>query len=82
MPVPVTNFPDWYEQKKRLKSEHWYKSLPSQTAQDVLDRLHKSWKSFFKIKETGGIVNPKPPRFKKDSFNFSFLNNGYSHHRW
>lgn len=72
------SFPDWYEQKKRLKSEHWYKSLPSQTAQDVLDRLHKSWKSFFKLKETGGIVNPKPPRFKKDSFNFSFLNNGYS----
>ena len=70
-------FPDWYDQKKRLKSENWYQSLPSQTAQDVLDKLHKSWKSFFVLKETGGVQNPKPPRFKKDGFNFSFLNNGY-----
>lgn len=70
-------FPDWYEQKKRLKDNDWYKSLPSQTSQNVLDILHKSWKSFFKLKKTKGIQNPKPPRFKKDSFNFSFLNNGY-----
>ena len=70
-------FPDWYDQKKRLKSENWYQSLPSQTAQDVLDKLHKSWKSFFVLKKTGGVQNPKPPRFKKDGFNFSFLNNGY-----
>ena len=70
-------FPDWYDQKKRLKNEDWYKSLPSQTSQDVLDRLHKSWKSFFKLQKTGGIENPKPPRFKRDKFNFSFLNNGH-----
>ena len=70
-------FPDWYDQKKRLKNEDWYKSLPSQTSQDVLDRLHKSWKSFFKLQKTGGIENPKPPRFKKDKINFSFLNNGH-----
>lgn len=69
-------FPDWYNQKKRLKDELWYKNLPSQTAQDTLDTLHKSWKSFFKLKKTGGIKNPKPPRFKKH-FNFTFLNNGY-----
>ena len=70
-------FPDWYDQKKRLKDNDWYKSLPSQTSQNVLDILHKSWKSFFKLKKTGGIVNPKPPRFKRDRFNFSFLNNAY-----
>ena len=70
-------FPDWHDQKKRLKGNDWYKSLPSQTSQNVLDILHKSWKSFFKLNKTGGIVNPKPPRFKKDSFNFSFLNNAY-----
>lgn len=72
-----SKFPDWYEQKKRLKNEFWFKNLPSQTAQDVLDRLHKSWKSFFELKRTGGIQNPQPPRFKQDSFNFSFLNNGF-----
>src|SRR5699024_818013 len=59
-----------------LKSEFWYKNLPSQTAQDILDVLHKSWKSFFKLQKTGGIKNPKPPRFKRN-FNFTFLNNGY-----
>lgn len=69
-------FPDWYDQKKRLKDEFYFKNLPSQTAQNTLDILHKSWKSFFKLKETGGIKNPRPPRFKKN-FNFSFLNNGF-----
>lgn len=72
----LAKFPDWYDQKKRLKDEFYFKNLPSQTAQNTLDILHKSWKSFFKLKETGGIKNPRPPRFKKN-FNFSFLNNGF-----
>ena len=73
------SFPDWHEQKKRLKNNFWYKNLPSQTAQDVLDRLQKSWKSFFELNKSKGIKNPKPPRFKgkKDLFNFTFLNNGF-----
>jgi putative transposase len=69
-------YPNWYEQKKRLKSEFWYKNLPSQTAQEVLNMLEKSWRSFFKLKETGGIENPKPPRYKKIN-NFKYLNNGF-----
>lgn len=74
-----SNFPDWYDQKKRLKSNFWYKNLPSQTAQDVLDKLQKSWKSFFELNKSKGVKNPKPPRFKgeKDLFNFTFLNNGF-----
>lgn len=24
-----TKYPDWYDQKKRLKDHYWYKSLPS-----------------------------------------------------
>lgn len=72
-----SKYPNWYDQKKRLKDEYFYKCLPSQTAQDVLDRLEKSWKSFFELNKTKGIQNPKPPRFKKDSYNFTFLNNGY-----
>lgn len=72
-------FPDWYDRKKRLKNEFWYKNLPSQTAQDVLDKLQKSWKSFFELNKSKGIKNPKPPRFKgkNDLFNFTFLNNGF-----
>ena len=74
-----SNFPDWYDQKKRLKSNFWYKNLPSQTAQDVLDKLQKSWKSFFELNKSKGVKNPKPPRFKgkNDLFNFTFLNNGF-----
>jgi putative transposase len=43
----MEKFPDWYDQKKRLKENFFYKNLPSQTAQDVLSRLHQAWKSFF-----------------------------------
>ncbi|MEA3422284.1 MAG: transposase, partial [Bacillota bacterium] len=68
--------PNWYEQKKRLKSEFWYKNLPSQKAQEVLNMLEKSWKSFFKLKETGGVENPNPPKYKKFN-NFKYLNNGF-----
>lgn len=70
-------FPNWYDQKKRLKDNYWYKNLPSQTSQDILNVLQKSWKSFFKLKETKGIENPKPPKFKKNKSNFTFLNNGF-----
>ncbi len=38
--------------------------------------LEKSWKSFFKLKETGGVKNPNPPRYKKIN-NFKYLNNGF-----
>lgn len=32
----MEKFPDWYDQKKRLKENFFYKNFPSQTAQDVL----------------------------------------------
>jgi len=71
------SFPNWYDQKKRLKDEFWYQNLPSQTAQEVLNQLQQAWKSFFELKKSGGIKNPKPPRFKKTAHNFCFLNNGF-----
>lgn len=72
-------YPNWYDQKKRFKNNFWYKNLPSQTAQEVLNILEKSWKSFFKLKETGGTHNPRPPRFKKkgSKYNIKYLNNGF-----
>lgn len=70
-------FPSWYDQKKRLKNEFWYKNLPSQTAQEVLNTLHQAWKSFFKLRETGGVINARPPRFKRHTNSFSYLNNGF-----
>ena len=82
--------PDWYEQKKRLKDNIWYKSLPAQTAQDVLARLNESWKSYFTLhnkwaykkehdhlKEKDG--EPQSPYFKKDGVhtNIKYLNNSF-----
>lgn len=71
-------YPDWFEQKKRLKEHFWYKNLPSQSAQDLLHTLDGSWKSFFKLKKTGGIENPKPPRYKQDHFNVKYLKDGFT----
>lgn len=73
----TTSFPDWYDQKKRLKNHFWYKNLPSQSAQEVLKVLQEAWESFFELKKSGGIENPKPPRFKESNFNVKFLNNGF-----
>ncbi|WP_338752929.1 transposase [Bacillus sp. FJAT-52991] len=72
-----TPFPNRYDQKKRLKNHFWYKNLPSQSAQEVLKVLQEAWESFFELKKSGGIENPKPPRFKQRNFNVKFLNNGF-----
>ena len=72
----LSQFPDWYYQKKTHKSNIWYKSLPSQTAQEVCKQLQQSWKSFFKLQKTGGIKNPKPPKFKHDNMPITYMQNG------
>ena len=71
--------PDWYDQKKRLKDNLWFKSLPSQTAQDVLQWVDEGWKSYFKILKTKGIENPKPPFYKPKGghYNIKYLNNSF-----
>ena len=71
--------PDWYSQKKNLKTNIWYKSLPSQTSQDILQRLAEGWKSYFKLKQTGGIIEPNPPRYKpkEGHYNIKYLNNSF-----
>ena len=71
--------PDWYDQKKRLKDNTWFKSLPSQTAQDVLQRVDEGWKSYFKLLKTKGINNPKPPFYKPKGghYNIKYLNNSF-----
>ncbi len=69
----LESYPNWYNQKKRLKDHFFYKNLPSQTAQDVLQQLEEGWKSYFKLLKTGGIEYPKPPKFKHDIMSFTFL---------
>lgn len=69
----LEKFPNWYDQNKRLKENFFYKNLPSQTAQDVLSQLQEVWKSFFVLQKTKGTENPRPPRFKKDKMDITFL---------
>ena len=70
-------YPDWFEQKKKLKDSYWYKCLPSQTAQELLKQLDEAWQSFFKLVRTGGIKNPQPPRYKNKGATIRYLNNGF-----
>ena len=71
--------PDWYDQKKRLKDNQWFKALPAQTSQDILQRLDEGWKSYLKLLKTNGIVNPEPPYYKPKGghFNIKYLNNSF-----
>lgn len=70
-------YPDWFDQKSRMKENFWYKTLSSQTAQELLKQLDEAWQSFCQLKKTGGIQNPKPPGYKHSNFNLRYLNNGF-----
>ena len=69
----MSQYPNWYDQKKRLKENFFYKNLPSQTAQDVLQQLEEAWKSFFMLLKSKGVENPNPPRFRKKKMDITFL---------
>lgn len=75
----LDTYPDWYYQKKVHKDDLWYKSLPSQTAQEVCKLLDKSWKSFYKLVETHGVMNPQPPKFKHSKMSVTYMQNGITH---
>ena len=82
--------PDWYNQKKRLKDDIWYKSLPSQTSQEILAILDRSWKSYLTLHNKWEKKNkdvpyndrknePQSPYYKKDGYhmNINYLSNGF-----
>ena len=84
------SMPDWYDQKKRLKDDIWYKSLPAQTSQDILARLDEAWKSYFTLKSKYEYKKekdhlkedegePHSPYYKKDGShtNFKYLQNSF-----
>ena len=77
----LSEYPDWYYQKKCHKDDLWYKQLPSQTAQEVLKILDKSWKSFYVLQKTHGIENPKPPRFKQAPIVITYMQNAIVHEK-
>ena len=75
----LQKYPDWYYQKAVHKDNIWYKTLPSQTAQEICKLLDKSWKSFYRLQKTGGIKNPKPPRYKQSGITVTYMQNGIVH---
>ncbi len=75
----LSRYPDWYYQKAAHKEDVWFKSLPSQTAQEVCKLLDKSWKSFYQLQKSGGVENPRPPRFKQDKMPVTYMQNGLKH---
>lgn len=75
----LQRYPDWYDQKSRLKGNLWFKSLPSQTAQEVCKLLDKSWKSFYALAKSGGAANPRPPRFKQGKMAITYMQNAIVH---
>ena len=77
----MEKYPDWYYQKKAHKDDLWYKSLPSQTAQEVCKKLDKAWKSYYALLKTNGIKNPNPPRFKQEPMEITYMQNGIVHEK-
>ena len=77
----IENCPDWYYQKKVHKEDLWFKQLPSQSAQEVCKQLDKAWRSFFTLKRTGGIENPRPPRFKQEGISIVYMQNAVVHEK-
>lgn len=55
--------PNWYEQKKLLKDNHWFKLLPSQTAQQVCKTLQDNYVSWYKTRKNN--LKSNPPLFRK-----------------
>lgn len=55
--------PSVYTQKKLLKENHWFKLLPSQTAQEIIFNLQRNYNSWFKLRKKDATANP--PMFRK-----------------
>lgn len=55
--------PNWYEQKKVLRENHWFKLLPSQTSQAVVKNLQDNYVSWFRKRKSDPTANP--PMFRK-----------------
>lgn len=77
----LEKYPDWYYQKSHHKDGIWYRSLPSQTAQEVCKQLDKAWKSYFALVKSGGIENPGTPRYKQEGICITYMQNGMQHDR-
>jgi len=58
--------PNFAQQCRELKTNRWYKLLPSQSAQEVLGEQDDSYRSWFSHRKNGDVL-AKPPGFRKKS---------------
>ncbi len=70
------SMPSCRDQKMQNKDNFFARNLPSQTAQAVANSLDWAWKSYLTLCKTGGVENPKPPRFKQDKIPITYMQNG------
>ncbi len=56
--------PNFVEQCRDLKTNRWYKLIPSQSAQEILGELDDSYRSWFSHRKNGDL-SARPPRFRK-----------------
>jgi len=75
----LENFLSYYDLDLILKSKESYRNLPSQTSQQILKVLSRSWKSFFKTNKDY-LSNPKKykkrpklPHYKKKDGEFMLI---------
>jgi putative transposase len=70
--------PNFYDQCKELKTNRWYKLLPSQTAQEILGELDDAYRAWFSHRKNGNS-EANPPGFrKKDSLSsLTFKQNAF-----
>jgi len=55
--------PNWYTQKKLLRTNHWFKLLPSQSAQEVCHVLNSNYRSWFVLRKRD--KSARHPKFRK-----------------
>jgi putative transposase len=54
--------PNYAEQASELKTNKWYKQLPSQTAQAILEKLEQAYKSWYALRKKN--TRARPPGFR------------------
>lgn len=75
----MSEYPDWYYQKRVHKGDFWFKNLPSQTAQEVCKLLDKGYKSWRVLLKSDGVENAHPPKFKHEPMAVTYMQNGIRH---
>lgn len=73
--------PNWVALIEMFMTSWCYRSLPSQTAQQLIRQLDANWRAFFTALANGKIENPHPPKFKHEPMAIRYVQNGIKHEK-